>query len=203
MRKFSSNLAFVDLLFNLLVGFVSLFIIAFLLIQPPTNPGKIDPPIEFLVTIDWDKNSTSDVDLWVKGPSGRPVGFKHKDIGYLVLNRDDTGNGNDFVIINGKRTDIKENYEVVEGRAIAPGEYIVNLHYFRQANEEGVVDVRVRLQDIRPFLNVHEVIVRLPTNKAERTAFSFIVDETGKITSVNTETSAKIVPSDVVVAEDF
>ena len=33
-RKFHSNLAFVDLLFNLLVGFTSMFILAFLLINP-------------------------------------------------------------------------------------------------------------------------------------------------------------------------
>ena len=34
MRKYSSNLAFVDLLFNLLVGFTSLLLLAFLLINP-------------------------------------------------------------------------------------------------------------------------------------------------------------------------
>jgi len=33
MRRYSSNLAFVDLLFNLLVGFTSLFVIAFLLYE--------------------------------------------------------------------------------------------------------------------------------------------------------------------------
>ena len=42
MRKYSTNLGFVDLLFNLLVGFVSLLLIAFLLINPIADDGKID-----------------------------------------------------------------------------------------------------------------------------------------------------------------
>ena len=44
MRKYSSNLAFVDLLFNLLVGFTSLFIIAFLMINPIAKDGEVTPP---------------------------------------------------------------------------------------------------------------------------------------------------------------
>jgi len=47
MRKYSSNLAFVDLLFNLLVGFTSLLLLAFLLINPIADEGKIDPVSNF------------------------------------------------------------------------------------------------------------------------------------------------------------
>ena len=36
-RQYSSSIAFNDLLFNLLVGFVFLFIVAFILINPPTK----------------------------------------------------------------------------------------------------------------------------------------------------------------------
>lgn len=44
MRKYSSNLAFVDLLFNLLIGFASLFVIAFLMINPIAKTGAVTPP---------------------------------------------------------------------------------------------------------------------------------------------------------------
>ena len=40
-RKYHSNLAFNDLLFNVMLGFVLLFIIAFLLINPPTKKDEV------------------------------------------------------------------------------------------------------------------------------------------------------------------
>ena len=65
MRKYSSNLAFVDLLFNLLVGFTSLFVIAFLLINPIAKSGVIDPPIRLMIEMRWDDSSPRDIDLHV------------------------------------------------------------------------------------------------------------------------------------------
>lgn len=129
MRNYRSNVAFIDLLFNLLVGFVSLFIIAFLLINPIAKNGKIDPPIEFLITTEWDKFSKNDIDIWVKGPDGRAVSYTNKDIGYIVLNRDDLGSANDNVRVAGKTISIKENREAIEIRGLVPGEYIVNVHF--------------------------------------------------------------------------
>ena len=79
MRKYSTNLGFVDLLFNLLVGFCSLLLIAFLLINPIADEGKIDPRSEFLIVATWPDNSVMDIDLWVKGPDGSVVSFKNKD----------------------------------------------------------------------------------------------------------------------------
>ena len=42
MRKYSSNLAFVDLLFNLILGFVFLFVVSFLLINDPTKKDNVE-----------------------------------------------------------------------------------------------------------------------------------------------------------------
>ena len=100
MRKYSTNLGFVDLLFNLLVGFVSLLLIAFLLINPIADDGKIDPVTEFIINVQWPDNSSIDIDLWVQGPEGTIVSFKQKDGNYMVLERDDLGISNDFVMIN-------------------------------------------------------------------------------------------------------
>ena len=91
MRNYRSNVAFIDLLFNLLVGFTSLFIIALLLINPVAKTGKIEPEVEMIITTEWDKDSNNDIDIWVKGPNGPAVGYSGKDIGYIVLNRDDIG----------------------------------------------------------------------------------------------------------------
>lgn len=69
MRRYSSNIAFIDLLFNLLIGFTSLLLIAFLLINPVAEEGKIDPRSEFLITMSWLDTSGIDLDIWIEGPN--------------------------------------------------------------------------------------------------------------------------------------
>ena len=199
MRKFNSNLAFVDLLFNLLVGFASLFIIAFLLIQPPKEQGKIDPPVEFLITVEWNDQHHSDVDTWVKGPDGKTVNFISRDRGYVVLNRDDTGKGNDTFVINGKETSVESNIEVLEVRKNVEGEYIVNLHLFNYvaADPRGGIEVTIKLLDMKPYAQVVEKKVVLPVHKSEVTAFTFTLDEDGEVLSVDTDAKVSIVTSRV------
>ena len=46
-RRKAGNLAFNDLLFNVLVGFVMLFVIAFLLINPITKKNDIPSKAEY------------------------------------------------------------------------------------------------------------------------------------------------------------
>ena len=53
-RRLGSGLAFNDLLFNVLIGFVMLFIIAFLLINPITKKADIPVKAEFIITIEWE-----------------------------------------------------------------------------------------------------------------------------------------------------
>ena len=206
MRKFHSNLAFVDLLFNLLVGFTSMFIIAFLLINPVAKVGKIDPPVELLITAKWDDDSGNDVDMWVKGPSGRAVGYTNKDEGYIVLNRDDLGFANEAVNVGGVKTRLRSNVEATEIRGIVPGRYVVNVHLYRVASDatledgteyvsRGDEEVTLTLLDIKPYDEVAETKVKLVGSRAEMTAFVFEVDATGKVTSISTDGLVRIVPS--------
>lgn len=64
MKKYSSNLAFVDLLFNLLVGFTCLFIIAFLMINPISKKGVVEPPVKLMIEMRWDKEVSG---IWTCG----------------------------------------------------------------------------------------------------------------------------------------
>ena len=60
-----SGLGFTDLLFNTLIGFVFLFVIAFLLIAPPVpTDKKIDPKAEILIILTWPEGSSKDIDMW-------------------------------------------------------------------------------------------------------------------------------------------
>lgn len=189
MRKYSSNLAFVDLLFNLLVGFTSLFIIAFLLINPIAKQGEIDPPVVMMVEVRWDDESPWDVDMWIKSPESL-VGFTNKESGYVALDRDDLGNINDWYVVNGEKQFIKRNYEVTNFTALPDGEYIINVHMF-SSTFKGSEKVSVRVTQLGPFNVVYEGELVLNLAKQEKTFISFTV-RNGEVQDLNTKVQHKI-----------
>jgi len=197
MRKYSNNLAFTDLLFNLLIGFTSLLLIAFLLINPIAEEGKIDPRSEFMITSSWDDESSIDIDIWVKGPDDTIVGFPSKDGRYMVLERDDLGDTNDLIQLNGDTILIQRNLETLSINAIVPGEYIVTVHNYSTSvsneNEEYPTPVTIDIMDMNPFsLDMSRTVkVKL---KEEVPVFSFMVDEDGNIYDMNDQIDVKIRP---------
>lgn len=197
MKKYSSNLAFTDLLFNLLIGFTSLLLIAFLLINPIAEEGKIDPRSEFIITSSWDDDSAIDIDLWIKGPDDTIVGFPSKDGRYMVLERDDLGDTNDLIQLNGDTILIQRNLETLSINAIVPGEYIVTVHNYSTSvsneNEEYPTPVTIDIMDMNPIsLDMSRTVkVRL---KEEVSVFSFMVDEDGNIYDMNDQIDVKIRP---------
>ena len=142
MKRYSSNLAFVDMLFNLLIGFTSLFIIAFLLINPTAEQGKVTPITEFIITATWDPDGVTDIDLWVRGPGPddrfTTVGYQNKDGRYMVLERDDLGIANDVYRVNGENLLVARNIETLTINAIVPGEYVVAIHFFGPNNDKSL-----------------------------------------------------------------
>jgi hypothetical protein len=186
MKDYSNNLVFVDLLFNLLVGFTSLFIIAFMLINPITKNATIDPPIVFIIECFWNNDSNTDIDLYVQGPDGNIVYYGNKDGSYMVLERDDLGKSNDTFIINDKVVTINRNYEMVTMSQLPPGEYVVNVHYFTKRGEPEPVEVAVT--SIVPFKKIINREVILTPNQ-EVTVISFYVNSQGKVEDVRTDLS--------------
>lgn len=192
-NKYTSNLAFVDLLFNLLAGFVTLFIIAFLLIKPAKDNGVVDPKVEFFVLIEWDEKSRSDIDLWIQAPTGEVVAYNQREGSFFALSRDDLGTKNDTVIVNGEPVEIHRNQEDVQIRAIVPGRYVVNVHHFQAPrNSTQEEDVQVKLLDTSPYREVVSVEVSSLRLNAEKTAFVFWVDEDGSVSEVDTEVQVKV-----------
>lgn len=183
MRKYSSNLAFVDLLFNLLVGFTSLFVIAFLLINPIAKQGVVDPPIILMIEMEWSDDSKVDIDLHVKGPDGKTVFYGNKSNGYITLKRDDLGASNDTFVINGKRTVVRRNYEITTMTVLPDGDYIVNAHFFSRL--PGPEDIRARMTQVVPFRTVYEGQITLDSRE-ERTLLVFKV-KNGKILDTRTD----------------
>ena len=65
-NKYNSNLAFIDLLFNLILGFVFLFIVSFLMINEPDKKSEVEQKAEYMIVLDWDHSKDIDMDLGYK-----------------------------------------------------------------------------------------------------------------------------------------
>lgn len=176
---------FTDLLFNALLGFTFLFLVAIMFMNPEAKSGIIDPKAEYILTITWEDNNPDDIDTWVEDPEGQLIWFRNPAAGLLHLDRDDRGLINDTITINGEEVFNPLNQEVVTLRGVVPGEYIVNIHYY--ATETGKpVDVNIRLDKVNPKLEVkYYGTVTLEKKGDEKTAVRFKVGKDGDITDIN------------------
>ncbi|TFG93987.1 hypothetical protein E4H12_16015 [Candidatus Thorarchaeota archaeon] len=121
---------FIDVKFILLMGIAFMFIIAFMLINPP-QAKKIDPKAEAMILLTWPDGNYDDVDMWLKLPSGKAVGYRSKDMEYVHLERDDLGITNDIVYSNDVALVNRTNREVIMFRQMVDGHYILNLYFFK------------------------------------------------------------------------
>ena len=176
---------FTDLLFNALLGFTFLFLVAIMLMNPEAKSGIIDPKAEYILTITWEDNSPDDIDVWVEDPEGQLVWFRTPEAGLLHLDRDDRGLVNDMITVNGEEIQNPLNQEVITLRGIVKGEYVVNVHYY--ASETGKpVEVNVRLAKVNPILKVvYYGTVNLEKKGDEKTALRFNIGHDGEVSGIN------------------
>lgn len=183
MSGSANILAFIDLLFNLLLGITVMMIIAFVMMNPVTTP-TIEQRISLMVELEWDPESDSDIDIWMRGPDQSWVGFNNKDGTYMTLERDDRGKASDQVVINGMSTELKQNYEVIRLSQLPIGEYVVNVHNFKATGNAESVKVKISKMD--PFEISYSGSVSV-SPKQEVTLISFTVANDGNITDLRTD----------------
>ncbi len=185
---------FTDLLFNALLTFTFLFLIALLLLNPPAKTGIVDPKAEFLITVSWPDGNPNDIDIWLSGPDGKQVNYKQPQAGLMHLDRDDRGMINDVQTVNGVEINNPLNQEVLTIRGRPPGEYIVNLHYFKtqQADtsmpqpETEEMPVTVYLAEVNPRMKVLFYNTNVLGKEGDEvTAFRFTITPEGKVTNIN------------------
>ena len=183
-RQYHSNLPFVDLLFNVLIGFVFLFIVSFLLINPIAKRADIEVKAEFLITVTWPDNLEDDVDTYVEDPAGNLVWFRSREPGLMHLDRDDLGKRNDEVVTAAGTILFPENREIVTLRGIVPGEYVVNIHMYFKVGQEPV-PVTIQIDKINPYSVVLRETIELKSKGDEITAARFSVKSNGDVIDVN------------------
>ena len=185
--RYKSTLAFTDLLFNVLIGFAFLFIIAFILINPIKEEAQIKAKAEFMVIMEWNAKSNYDIDLWMQDPLNTIVGFPNKESGWLLLDKDDLGASNDTMIMrDGTTKTIYLNREIMTVRGVASGEYIVNIHlYSTKGLNTGPMPVHVEILKINPYSEIYSGVTTLQLNGQEETVLRFTVNQAGDVISQN------------------
>ncbi len=173
------------MLFKALQVVAFLFFIALLSISPDAKEGKVDTKAEFIITMDWPDNHPDDLDLFVQDPAGNIAWYRHREAGFMVLDRDDRGGENDFIVVNGKKIPSPIREEIVTIRGIVAGEYTVNVNHFA-ATTGKPVPVNVKVQKLNPTAQViFDDKVFVDHTGDEKTAVRFTVDAKGKVTDVN------------------
>lgn len=172
-------------LFKIIQALTYFFVLSIIFMNPVSKKGIIDPKAEYIITVHWPDNNPNDIDTWVETPDGNLVWFQNKDAGLVHLDRDDRGNVNDTLNINGQIIQNPLNQEVVTIRGTITGEYIVNIHYYASEDDKPV-DVDVRVDKVNPQLEVvYYGTLKLQKTGDELTAVRFTIGADGKIVNIN------------------
>ena len=176
---------FTDLLFNTLLGFSLLFFISIMFMNPIAKLGNVNFKAEYIITVTWPDNQPDDIDIWVEDPNGNLLSYRDSNVGWLHLDRDDQGDLNDTVVINGVETVYPINQEVVTIRGIVSGEYVVNLQYYKSSSGRPV-PVTVKIEKVNPSLKVVYIDkVVLENEDDELTVLRFTLDASGEVSDIS------------------
>ena len=196
-ERFKSTIGFTDLLFNILVGFAFLFIIAFLLIKPEAKKKDFERRAEYIVVLEWDAGAKDDIDLYVEDPLGGIASFRHPRVNFMHLDKDDLGVRNDTTVMaDGSTTTIKINREVITIRGIIPGEWVINAHYYSayayasangdskiisKSKDDYFITVRIELHRVNPYQILWVGEKKFTTKGQEETFLRWRIDKMGDI----------------------
>ena len=169
---------FRDVIMLALAGFVAMVILLLPHLNPKGEDAKAstEPPGNVIVEVRWPDEIDSDVDLWVEAPGDVPVGYSNKGGVIFNLLRDDLGRKADA-------TDL--NYEVSYSRGIAPGEYTINVHLYRNSARVLPVPVTVVTSVKKsPTERARQLLaskVELGREGQELTVYRFRLSEAGEL----------------------
>jgi hypothetical protein len=152
--------------------------------QDKNQEGVIEAIGNMIIIAHWQDKIDVDVDLWAQAPreNSPPVGYSNPSGKILNLQRDDLGQFGDT-------TD--SNMEIISSRGLPPGEYVVNLHLYRNHEKISDVPVDVTISVQQPGeQKMQQIIVRkviLKETGEQITVARFVLDDKGVLdkSSVN------------------
>jgi hypothetical protein len=172
-------------LFKALQVIAFLFFIALIMMTTQKAKGKIDSKAEFLISMSWPDNHPDDFDIFVQDPQSNVVWYRRRDAGFMVLERDNRGRANDFVMVDGKKVRSSTREELVTLRGIVPGEYTVNAYHF--IAQTGLpVPVDVTVEKLNPTVSIiAKETLMMKGGGVEKTAVRFTLDAKGDVVNVS------------------
>ena len=112
-------------------------------------------------------------------------GVELQRAGRVSFDRDDQGDVNDTIQIDGQSVVYPINQEIVTIRGIIEGEYTVNLYYYEK-RDPGPVEALVKVEKVNPTLSTVFVEKVLLTDQyEERTVVRFTPDSEGGAVQIN------------------
>jgi hypothetical protein len=168
---------FRDVIMLALMGFMVIVVILLPHLNPPENAADIEPPGNLIVEVRWADGLDADVDLWVKAPGERSIGYSNQSGRIFNLLRDDLGKKDDSTGLN---------YEIAFSRGTPRGEYTVNLHLYncrRAADLPVTATVAVKMKRVSDGKTTELLIreARLRRVDEESTVARFTLDEHGRL----------------------
>lgn len=214
MKHDHFKMSLIDLLLNISVTFVALFMLAVISMNDPVKQKdhNADEQAKVMIVMTWDDNSADDLDLWLLTPEPAKIGYNAPNGAIANLERDDLGKTNDFTTEGHVKHYVHLNREVLTIRTLKPGHYVVNVEFYQRKPDPernntlsvGPVAAKVSLISLDPHYNeLAYSEVALPEEGAERTAVSFDVDSQGNVRNVDTTTQQPFVYQDVAAQEGF
>lgn len=181
-RRFSTTSSFLDVLFNIILGFFVLLMLTLMVVNPPTKQGDIELKAEILVSMEWGDKSDDDVDLFVKTPASKiPVYFGNRDVKTASLDRDDLGTRNDYLRMSDGTTHVvHENWEHVAIRKYIPGEYIINALMYSK-HDPGPTAVNIKVERLNPYQLIYSGTHEFSNRGDEHTFIRFTINKDGKL----------------------
>ncbi|MES2006803.1 MAG: hypothetical protein V4436_01705 [Patescibacteria group bacterium] len=182
-EKVGLNLATQDIWMNGTAAIAFLFILVAASVASRAAPAQDAslklPPGTVSIETFWPNTIDADVDLWVKGPTGDPIGYSNKGGVNYNLERDDLGI---------RSADDPVNYENTKSRGLTVGVNCVNLHLFRNNSKTYPVPVKVTVKIEKGENNTKSSAgpvltsdVKLVAEGQELNIFCFIIDKDGNI----------------------
>ena len=195
--RYVSNVAFTDLLFNIVVGLAFLFLLAFILMNPIAKDKDIEEKSDFIIILTWDDESGDDIDLWLRDPLGNLLSFRNREDALMHLDRDDLGLSNDKVELpEGGFVYVFRNKEVASLRGTHEGEYLVNIHVYNKKpwkdHSMRASNIRVELIKLNPYKEITQAEFTATRRGQEFTAFHFTLDDEGEVIGIRDDREAII-----------
>jgi hypothetical protein len=173
-----AEVVFRDMTMLALAGFMAVVVVLLPHLNPEAAEAEAEgaePPGNVMVEVRWPDGIDSDVDLWVQAPDDVPVGYSNKGGAFFNLLRDDLGTARDAT---------RTNYEVSYSRGAPAGEYVVNLHLYRNRHRGPVAATVVTSVKTRPQDSARQILARevtLSREGQELTVYRFSLDGAGAL----------------------